>query len=410
MRSEPSSRPPRPVRCLQSLRLPFSTGSTTRTRRESPRERLCEFILSKSSAMSRWEMQVGEGGRAVDMRLPKRRFTDDEVAEQARKVRAALFPRVRAARMRAGSHTVPGAPARRTGESSRARAARRASAAAQRGLAPCRLSSRGRAPRLLAACARAAACRSRRRARSVAVGELAWSARTRNATREGLAGETGATLLTLPLLVRPVCVPPPQLPAAFDALGLTQPLLSIKVDCAELGFGDRGMAALCEALVAIRRPRMQARLLFYKLRLTDDSMPHVSAPCLVPPAGASDLDPCACVPGASRGAEAACALRAHSTARTRRFRVAHWRACACRLPRCCNITKAWCWSFTCRTMTSLTREQNVSWSRSPPPRPRGLACGGRAVGRWGDWLQLRAWRASSAASEHVHACPEPRGE
>ena len=129
VRWEPSSRPPRPVRCLQSLRLPFSTGPTTRTRRESPRERLCEFILSKSSAMSRWEMQVGEGGRAVDMRLPKRRFTDDEVAEQARKVRAALFPRVRAARMRAGSHTVPGAPARRTGESSRARGAgRRASA------------------------------------------------------------------------------------------------------------------------------------------------------------------------------------------------------------------------------------------------------------------------------------------
>jgi len=66
-----------------------------------------------------------------------------------------------------------------------------------------------------------------------------------------------------------------QLPAVFKALRLTSEFLSIKVDCADRGFGDRGMAALCEALVAIRRPRMQARLLFYKLHLTDASMPHV---------------------------------------------------------------------------------------------------------------------------------------
>jgi hypothetical protein len=38
----------------------------------------------------------------------------------------------------------------------------------------------------------------------------------------------------------------------------------------------RGMAALCDALIRIRRPRMFPRLLFYKLRLTDASMPHVS--------------------------------------------------------------------------------------------------------------------------------------
>jgi hypothetical protein len=69
-----------------------------------------------------------------------------------------------------------------------------------------------------------------------------------------------------------------QLPAVFKALGLTSEFLSIKVDCADRGFGDRGMAALCEALVAIRRPRMQARLLFYKLHLTDASMPHVRLP------------------------------------------------------------------------------------------------------------------------------------
>lgn len=36
-----------------------------------------------------------------------------------------------------------------------------------------------------------------------------------------------------------------------------------------------GMSALCEALIAIHRPRMFPRLLFYKLRLTDASMPSV---------------------------------------------------------------------------------------------------------------------------------------
>ena len=54
----------------------------------------------------------------------------------------------------------------------------------------------------------------------------------------------------------------------------TSPLW-ITVDCADRGFGDKGMEALCEALMAIRRPKIFPRLMFYRLRLTDASMPHV---------------------------------------------------------------------------------------------------------------------------------------
>ena len=52
-------------------------------------------------------------------------------------------------------------------------------------------------------------------------------------------------------------------------------LLWLTVDCAERGFGDKGMIALCQALIRVHRPLVFPRLLFYKLRLTDASMPHV---------------------------------------------------------------------------------------------------------------------------------------
>jgi hypothetical protein len=71
-------------------------------------------------------------------------------------------------------------------------------------------------------------------------------------------------------------IPIMQLPALFNSLPIApRSLLFITVDCADRGFGDRGMAALCEALVTIHRPKMQAKLMFYRLRLTDASMPHV---------------------------------------------------------------------------------------------------------------------------------------
>ena len=37
------------------------------------------------------------------------------------------------------------------------------------------------------------------------------------------------------------------------------------------------MAALCEALKEIRRPKMSAQLKFYKLRLTDASLPRIAS-------------------------------------------------------------------------------------------------------------------------------------
>jgi len=63
----------------------------------------------------------------------------------------------------------------------------------------------------------------------------------------------------------------------FNSPGRTGRPLSIKVDCAERGFGDRGMKAICQALISVHRPNMRARLFFYKLRLTDASMPHVAS-------------------------------------------------------------------------------------------------------------------------------------
>ena len=119
-----------------------------------------------------------------------------------------------------------------------------------------------------------------------------------------------------------------QLPAVFKALRLTSEFLSIKVDCADRGFGDRGMAALCEALVAIRRPRMQARLLFYKLNLTDASMPHVRLP---PPRCLPDCrcDPVRCLIGGAKGLLVRI-LCLHAAMRVPVFCLAHRCTCACR--------------------------------------------------------------------------------
>ena len=51
--------------------------------------------------------------------------------------------------------------------------------------------------------------------------------------------------------------------------------VKLRIDCAERGFGDGGMAMICKALIDMRQPRMMLDLLFFKLRLTDASMQHV---------------------------------------------------------------------------------------------------------------------------------------
>ena len=52
--------------------------------------------------------------------------------------------------------------------------------------------------------------------------------------------------------------------------------LNMTLDCANRGFGDKGMLALCDALVKIRQPGLCSCLKLYSLRITDASMPHIA--------------------------------------------------------------------------------------------------------------------------------------
>jgi len=100
----------------------------------------------------------------------------------------------------------------------------------------------------------------------------------------------------------------PELPV-FKSPGRTG--LSIKVNCAERGFGDRGMRALCRALISIHRPKMRAFLFFYKLRLTDASMSHVLC---------TPIHPCVAALTSSRGMR----MRSNGCARCARcIRLSH---------------------------------------------------------------------------------------
>ena len=103
----------------------------------------------------------------------------------------------------------------------------------------------------------------------------------------------------------------------FNSPGRTGRPLSIKVDCAERGFGDRGMKAICQALISVHRPNMRARLFFYKLRLTDASMPHVLCPLIHPNGCLSYL--------LAWHANTQHGMRIHSNACARRIRLSYVR-------------------------------------------------------------------------------------
>jgi hypothetical protein len=65
--------------------------------------------------------------------------------------------------------------------------------------------------------------------------------------------------------------------------------LNMTLDCANRGFGDKGMLALCDALVKIRLPGICSCLKLYSLRITDASMPHISNVLKVYEGGVSEL-------------------------------------------------------------------------------------------------------------------------
>ena len=65
--------------------------------------------------------------------------------------------------------------------------------------------------------------------------------------------------------------------------------LNMTLDCANRGFGDKGMLALCYALVKIRQPRLCSCLKLYSLRITDASMPHIANVLKVYEGGVSEL-------------------------------------------------------------------------------------------------------------------------
>jgi hypothetical protein len=72
-------------------------------------------------------------------------------------------------------------------------------------------------------------------------------------------------------------------------VGEASPALKMTVDCAGRGFGDKGMSGLCNALVAIRHPKLFVCLRLFNLRITDASMPDIANVLKVYEGGVNEL-------------------------------------------------------------------------------------------------------------------------
>jgi hypothetical protein len=71
--------------------------------------------------------------------------------------------------------------------------------------------------------------------------------------------------------------------------GVASPPLKMTVDCAGRGFGDIGMKELCNALVAIRHPKLLICLRLFNLCITDASIPDIANVLKVYEGGVTEL-------------------------------------------------------------------------------------------------------------------------